>query len=201
MDFIMKGEMIVTTTKNIQIILETAHTEIYVLTETPYSKHLFQVQEDGEYLSTQQQDLYRALVLNLLFVIYRSWPNINTAIAFLTTRTKQPNMDNHKNLACCVRYIRATVDMPLTIEAINSSLMRWWINAACGVHPDMKIHSIGMVSLGKGAMHSNLSKQTPNARISTEAEIVGVGDPISSFLWSIQLMNTQEYIIEENITF
>ena len=65
----------------------------------------------------------------------------------------------------------------------------------------MKINFGGMVSLGKGAMHSNLSKQTPNARISTEAEIVGVGDPISSFLWSIQLMNTQEYIIEENITF
>ena len=53
--------------KHIQIILETAPSDMDGLTETPSSNHLFQVQEDDGYISIQQQDLYWTLVANMFW--------------------------------------------------------------------------------------------------------------------------------------
>ena len=62
MDFSIRDKGRVTTTKNIQRILDTAPTEMDGLTETPVSNHLFWFQEDGGDLSKQKQDLYHTLV-------------------------------------------------------------------------------------------------------------------------------------------
>ena len=42
--------------------------------------------------------------------------------------------------------------MTLTHESSKASVMRWWVDAAYGVHPYMKIRYDVMVSLGKGGM-------------------------------------------------
>ena len=61
--------------------------------------------------------------------------------------------------------------------------IRWWIYAAYGVYPDMKIHSGGMVSIEKGSMQRKSMKQKLNARRSTRFKIVGVDNHMSDILW------------------
>ena len=136
----------------------------------------------------QQQDIYWTLVSNILFVRCCSQYDLKTDIALLTTRVKHPNMDNYNKLESCVMYIIDTMEMPLTLKAIKVRVIRWWINAEHRVHPDMKSHFGGMISLGKGAMHRMLSKQKLNTWSSTESKISAVGNHISGVLYSMQLL-------------
>ena len=129
------------------------------LTETPNANRIFHVREDGAKLSRQHQDLFQTLVSKILFVGCQWQPNPKTAIDLLITRVKHTNLDGYKNLARCGRYIRATVEIPLILEANKSIRMSWWVYAAYGVHLDIKIHSRGMIKLGKGAIQIKLSKK------------------------------------------
>ena len=128
------------------------------------------------------------LVANILFVSCHSQTNLKSSIEFLTTRVNQPNLDNYKKLARCVRYIRDTVELPLTLEERKSRIMRRQTNAANGLHPYTKRHSGIMMSRGKGSMQSKPSNQKLSMWRSTEAEIVGADDHLSGVLCSMELL-------------
>jgi hypothetical protein len=55
--------------------------------------------------------------------------------------------------------------MPLTLEAGNMSIIKWWVDASYAVHPDMKSHTGGMMSLGKGAIYGASTKHINKAKI------------------------------------
>jgi hypothetical protein len=57
-----------------------------------------------------------------------------------------------------MQYLRATVDLPLTLEADNAHIEKWWVDASFAVHPDMKSHTGGMMSLGKGAAYGTSTR-------------------------------------------
>jgi hypothetical protein len=42
--------------------------------------------------------------------------------------------------------------MPLTLEADNVHVIKWWIDASFAIHPDMKSHTEGVI-LGKGVVY------------------------------------------------
>ena len=65
----------------------------------------------------------------------------------------------------------------------------------------MKINFGGMVSLGKGAIHIKLSHQNINTRSSTEYKITVVDNHISDVLYSMLVLDSQGYIIEDNLIF
>jgi hypothetical protein len=55
-----------------------------------------------------------------------------------------------------MKYLCGTVEMLLTLltlEADCVQIVRWWVDASFAVHPDMKSHTGGVMSLGKGASH------------------------------------------------
>ena len=52
-----------------------------------------------------------------------------------------------------MRYLRGTELLPLTLEADDTHVMRWWVDASFAVHPDMKGHTGGVLSMGKGAVY------------------------------------------------
>ncbi len=39
--------------------------------------------------------------------------------------------------------------MPLTLEADDMNVIKWWADASFAVHQDMKSHTGGMMTLGK----------------------------------------------------
>jgi hypothetical protein len=44
-----------------------------------------------------------------------------------------------------MRFLRRTVDDPLTLEVDNMRLIKWFIDASYAVHPDMKSHTEWMM--------------------------------------------------------
>jgi hypothetical protein len=59
-------------------------------------------------------------------------------------------MINYKKLARVIKYLWGTPDLALTIKADNAHIMKWHVHASFVVHTDMKSHTGGLMSLGKG---------------------------------------------------
>ena len=97
---------------------------------------------------------------------------------------KAPDEDDYKKLCHVMRYLRGTIDMPLTLEANNMSIVKWWVDASFAVHPDMKSHTGGTMTLGKGMIYSASTQQKLNTKSLTEGELVGVNDVMPQVLWT-----------------
>ena len=89
--------------------------------------------------------------------------------------------------------------LPLILSADGSHILKWWIDAAFAVHPNMRGHSGGGLSMGRGFPIVGSTKQKLNTRSSTEAEIVGVDDFMPAVCWSRYFMEAQSYLIKDNI--
>ena len=62
--------------------------------------HLLQTTKDPVPLDEPKAQLFHPIVAKLLFLCKRSWPDLSTAIAFITTRVKCPDEDDYKKLTC-----------------------------------------------------------------------------------------------------
>jgi hypothetical protein len=138
--------------------------------------NIFKVDEDCEKLDEKQATEFHTLVAKTLYATKRARPDTCTAVAFLTTRVRAPDKDDWAKLVHMMKYIRGTRKLPLIMSASGSGILKWWINASFAVHPNMRGHTGGGLSMGRGFPIVNSTKQKLNTRSSTESEIVGVDD-------------------------
>ena len=75
------------------------------------------------------------------------------------------------------------------------------MDAAFAVHHDMRSHTGGCLSLGKGEMYSESTKQKLNGKSSTEAELIGVDDIMPQILWTRYSLESQNFIVKDNIIY
>ena len=128
--------------------------------------------------------------------------DIQTPVAFMTTRVQGPNVDDYKKLACTIRYLRSMPDLALTLEANDMHVIKWWVNASFAIHPDMCSHMGGMMSLRKGSAYSTSTRhKIKNTKSSTEAKLVAVNDVMPLILWTRYFLEAQDYEVHENTVF
>jgi hypothetical protein len=72
--------------------------------------------------------------------------------------------------------------MKLNLSADNLTTIRWWVDATHVVHDNCRGYTGAMMSLGKGAAISFSNKQKINIKSSTELELVGANQALSSIL-------------------
>ena len=168
---------------------------------TPAATHLFDISETPVMLSEAKAQLFHHNVAKLLFLCKRARPDIQTAVAFLCTRVKASDEDDYKKLTRVMRYLRSTTTMPLTLEADNLHIVKWWVDASYAVHPDMKSHTGGTMSLGKGAIYSTSTRQKLVTKSSTEGELVGVADVMPQILWTRYFLEAQGYGVKDSIVY
>ena len=67
--------------------------EITTTAETPTAEHLFKVAERdiAKALPVAQARAFHHVVMQLLFSCMRAWPDIQTAVSFLTQRVREPD--------------------------------------------------------------------------------------------------------------
>jgi hypothetical protein len=126
-------------------------------------------------------------------------PDIQTAVVFLCTRVRGPYNDDYKNLGLVGKYLRGTKNMPLILEGDNACIIKWWVDASFAVHPDMKSHTGGAMSLSKGVVYGTSTRQKLNTKSSTEAELVGVNDVMPQILWTRYFLEAQGYGVKDSI--
>ncbi len=138
---------------------------------------------------------FHNIVAKALYVAKRARPDIAVAISFLTTRVRNPDVQDWAKLRHLIEYLRNTTEMPLTLGATSEGVMHWYMDAAFAVHPNMRGHSGGALTLGIGFPMSSSSKQKLNTQSSTESELVGVDDLMSLILWSRNFLQAQGYLL------
>ena len=164
-------------------------------------ENLFIVNEDSKKLSANRAVEFHNLVAKTLYATKRARPDTCTAIAFLTTRVRSPDQDDWTKLVHLMKYLRGTRLMPLILSADGSGILKWWVDAAFAVHPNMRGHSGGGLSLGRGFPVVGSTKQKLNTRSSTEAELVGADDFMPAVCWTRFFMEAQGYQVRDNVLF
>ncbi len=92
-----------------------------------------------------------------------------------------------------------SLDECLRLGADDIRKMKTWVDASHAVHQDMRSHTGGVVSFGRGAAMSKSSKHKLNAKSSTEAELAGANDCLSHPIWAKKFLEAQGHPLEENI--
>ncbi len=84
-----------------------------------------------------------------IYVTKRARPDISLSIAFLTIRVKGPDIDGWHKLCHLVEYLHSTCELPLIFVANGTGDMSWYVDASFAVHPDMRGHTGGMMTMGR----------------------------------------------------
>ena len=89
--------------------------------------------------------------------------------------------------------------MPIIIGTNGMDVLQTYVDASYAIHEDMKGHTGGLMTLGKGIIQGHATKQTLSTKSSTETEIVGVSDYIPWTVWAKWFLKEQGYILRRNI--
>jgi hypothetical protein len=200
-DYGTEGKVIIRMDDYVENMLEDVPDDMSGVATTPAAARLFKVDDTAEDLSQDGSELFHSITAKLLFLCKRARPDMQTPIAFLCTRVQKPNIDDYNKLRRVVNYLRGTKKMCLTLEADDLQVIKWWIDASFAVHQDMRSHTGGTMSFGKGSVYSTSIRQKLTTKSSTEAELVGVDDVMPQVLWTRQFMEGQGYEIRDNIIY
>ena len=142
---------------------------------------------------------FHTVVAKLLYVSKRARPDISLSVAFLATRVRSPDTEDWGKLSHVMEYLRADRDRPLVLGGDNNGLLMWYVDASFAVHPNMRSHTGGGLTMGRGFPITVSTKQKLTVKSSTEGELVGVDDMMPIILWTRQFLLEQGYGIVENL--
>ncbi len=131
---------------------------------------LFKVDEDALKLSPPEAKSFHSMIAMMLYATKQARPNTVLAIAFLTTRVKEPDADDWRKLRHLIDYLKSTCDLPLVLGALNTGVLHWHVDASFGTHPNMRGHTGGVLTMGTGCPLVTSTKQNCNLRSSTICE-------------------------------
>jgi hypothetical protein len=128
---------------------------------------IFKIDERCAKLAQNKDVEFHNLVKKTLYATKRARPDTCTAVAFLTMRVREPNKYDWTKLVHLMRYSIGTRTMPLILISNGSGILKWWVDASFAFHPNMRGHSGGGLSLGRGFPIVSSTKQKLNTRSSS----------------------------------
>jgi hypothetical protein len=201
MDFTQEGALKIDMRYYIKGMIEEFPYEIKPTTTAPWTEKLLKVQEDSKKLDEKQRSIFHTFVMKAMFLCKRARPDIEPAIAFLSSRVNNTNEDDWKKLLKVMSFLKGTINDVLTLEADDHNTLTWYIDAAFAVHADMKSHTGSVFTMGKGALASSSTKQKVNSRSSTESELYAMDDKMSKILWAKRFLEWQGFEVKLNIVY
>jgi hypothetical protein len=198
LDFTTRGKLKVNMTEYVKSMVNDFPEELSK-SNYPWNENLFKVDTKSPKLSKDKRELFHTFVAKGLFVCKRARPDIQPAIAYLTTRVREPDEQDWFKLMKMMNYLNNTLEDVLTLNTDDSFNITWHLDAAFGVHHDKKSHTGATMSLGDGAIISVSTKQKINTRSSTEAELVSIDDIISKILWTKLFLQEQGWKVNQNM--
>lgn len=184
---------------DIKEAIEDFDDEVTRTAATPARKTLFEIDERSEPLGSAKKENFHSVVAKLLYVSKRARLDIQMAVSFLCTRVSCSTVQDWSKLKRVLEYLNGSLDEFLTLGADDLRRMLTWVDASYAVHRDMKSHTGGAISFGRGAVMSKSSKQKLNVKSSTEAELVGASDYLPYPIWAKKFLEAQGYPLEGNL--
>jgi hypothetical protein len=106
-----------------------------------------------------------------------------------------------KKLKRFIKFLNGTKDDVLTLEADDTHIVKWHVDAAFAVHDDFRSHTGATLTLGSGAILSASTKQKVKTRSSTEAELIGIDDYIEQVVWTKNFLEAQGYGVNDTVIY
>ena len=166
---------------------------------SPCASTLLVVDKSSPLLPTHQARRFHSIVAKLIYVGTRARTDILLALSFLCGRVSSPTEQDEKKLQRLLSYLNSTIDLPLRLGADSLNQFVTWVDASFAVHPDMRSHTGGVISFGRGGLICKSKKQNINTKSSTEAELIGASDYLPNTLYVKLFMEAQGYPITKAI--
>ena len=80
---------------------------------------------------------FHNLAEKTFYAIKRARPDTFTAVRFVTTIVRAPDLEDWDKMVHMMRYIRGARTLPLIVSANGSSILKWWVDSSFDVHPNM----------------------------------------------------------------
>jgi hypothetical protein len=162
---------------------------------TPAADHLFKIRDEKETkpLEEERALVFHHTVAQLLFMATRARRDIQTAVAFLTTRVKSPDEDDWGKLKRVLKYLNGTKYLKLNLSVDNLGELKCFVDGAHNIHWDCKGHNGAMFTMGKGAISSYSRKVKLNTRSSTKTELVAADMYMPEMLRMLYFIQNQGY--------
>lgn len=162
---------------------------------TPATDGLFEAREGAEIAAESERVMFHSTVAKILYLAKKSRPDLLLTVSYLATRVSKCTKDDLAKLLRLVRYLRETRERGLLFRPGEKGItVSTYIDAAYGVHHDLKSHTGSCVVIGDiGAVHCRSSKQQIVTKSSTEAELVALSDCANQALFIRNFLIQQGY--------
>ena len=117
----------------VEKLLAELEKEMDGVATTPAANHLFTVDEGKEKVTEDKAQLFHTFVAKTLFLCKRAHPDLQTAVAFLSTRVQCCDKDDLQTLKRMLQFLRATKDDYLTLSATSLHNVQWWVDVSYAV--------------------------------------------------------------------
>jgi hypothetical protein len=162
--------------------------------KSPSDKSLFEVDKESETLNQRERENFHSMVAKILYLGKRCRPDILAVVSFLTTRVMAPTRQDLKKLERAIAYLKGTKALGIVLECGEDPEIIAHIDASYGVHADMRSHTGVVISMGKGPIYCESTRQTLVTKSSTEAELVGLSTGVSTVIWARDFLIEQGYL-------
>jgi Reverse transcriptase (RNA-dependent DNA polymerase) len=196
-DFSNKGYVEISMDKYVDGIIN----EYNVIGEaaSPAMNYLFDIVDTSPLVDESEKAIFHTITAKLLYLAKRIRGDLMTLVAYLTSRVLEPNRSDYEKLWRGLRYLNSTKNLKLRLSCERDENGNFqvisYIDSSFGVHADMKSHTGGAISLGKGFFEIVSSRQKINTKSSTEAELIGISDYITRVIHARNFLIDQGYKI------
>ena len=130
----------------------------------PASKGLFKVDKRSPMLDKQKAKLLHSSVLKGLFMAKRGRPDLLQPIAYLCMRMKEPTRLDWFKWVRVLKFLKQTINDCLTLQSNGSHILIWSGDSSFAVHHDMRSHTGGMLTMGRGAITNDDAPTASSAK-------------------------------------
>jgi len=195
------GTVSIDVSEYISEILNDFPEEIKAVTTSPAGAGLFIVPHDDKLLDEGTADYLHSIVAKLQWLMKRGRPDVEVPVSFLSTRVKQPGWSDWVKLRRVLGFLKHTINDVRRIGIHNVGELITMVDASYAVHPNMRGHTGGLLTMGKGVLHTKSSKQKINTKSSTESELVGVSEYLPYSIWMTNFLEAQGYKVKKNVLY
>ena len=143
LDYTHKGKVIIDMVEYVKSMVKSfPEKDLHgIKVKSNLNDNLFKVKDKSPKLQKSRAERFHTVTAQGLFLCKRGRPDISPAIAYLTTRVRSPNEDDWETLMRMMHYLKHTKNDRLTLEADESMVANWHVDASFVVHPDMRRHT------------------------------------------------------------
>ena len=174
--------------------IQQSHLDVRRATATPATKSMFDIDPNAAKLSSSEFERFRSVVCKLLYIALCGRPDILLAVVFLASCVSKATLQDQSKLKRLLEYLYGTYDLPLIWGADDIQTMYTFVDASYAVHDDMKSHTGGVITFGRGGIACKSAKQKVATKSSTEAELVGASEYLPSTIWVQYFLQAQGFL-------